>query len=367
MNNVLPAEIKTQLSKILGQNIQIFSCEPLNVGATYWVDRIKLEGTRQNFTSLIVKYVNPTNLNFNNEQIETKAEYIEERFNYIFLSKIRDFFPLFPKLIAEDQNLLILEDLGESEYSEPPDQSILKNLATVVAKLHAATANQYPLFQQMRKEANLDDIDRRMYSKDYYDILFATGAIQINWYCDFLNIKRQNYEILINQIQDTISNPEVFHAFIHHDLVSPRQFVYVKNQVYLIDFEHAQYSHAFLDIAKILVGSIEWNRKEEVYFINHPNFPREILDIYRLEYSKYREIEFDDKVWEMNLSSALIHSTLSVLGELFKIPSDLKPRESIEANIKLLIDRLIYLLEGNDYHQELKEILNTLNSRIVYV
>ncbi|MFN6501333.1 MAG: hypothetical protein RMX65_030670 [Nostoc sp. DedQUE01] len=366
MNNVLPAEIKTQLSKILGQNIQVISCNPLNSGETYWVDRIKLEETRQNFTSLIVKYVNP-NSKFHQEQIEVKAEYIEERFNYIFLSKIRNLFPFFPELIADDQNLLILEDLGESEYSEPPDQSILKNLATTVAQLHAATANQYPLFRQMRKEANLDGIDKRMYSKDYYAILFATGAIQINWYCDLLNIRRQSYEILINQVQDIISNPEVFHAFIHHDLVSPRQFIYVKNQVYLIDFEYAQYSHAFLDIAKILVGSIQWNRKEQVYFINHSNFPKEILDIYRLEYSKYREIEFDDKVWEMNLSSALIHSTLSVLGELFKIPSEWKLRESIEANIKLLIDRLIYLLEGNDYHQELKEILNTLNSRIIYV
>jgi len=366
MNNVLPAKIQAQLSKILEQNIQVISCEPLNSGDNIWVDRIVVTDSRENFTSLIVKYINP-NLNIKNEKIEIKAEYIEEQFNYIFLSKIRDSFPFFPELIGYKENLMILEDLGKSEYSEPPDLYSLKNIATVLAKLHSATANQYSLFKKTREEVNLDDIDRRLYCKDYYNFLFARGARQINWYCDLLNIKRQNYEKLINEIQDNINNPEVFHAFIHHDLVSKRQFIYVKNKVYLIDFEHGEYSHALLDIAKILVGSIEWKRKEQVYIINHPNVTKEIIDMYRIEYSKYRQIEFDDTVWKMNLSSALIHSTLSVLGELFELPSNFKPETSIEANIKLLINRLMYLLEGNDYHQDLKETIKNLDSRIVYV
>ncbi|HAJ58330.1 MAG TPA: hypothetical protein DCP31_02870 [Cyanobacteria bacterium UBA8543] len=361
INSVLLRDIETVLNEFLEDETHVLAYERLNHQEDVYVARVRLAGRQNLVYSAIAKHIHPDYYPVQDDY-PLKPEFVEEDFNYTFLSAIQDTFDLFPRLIGRKKGLIVMEDLGEIPQAVW-DEDALNSLVVSFAKLHAATRNEYPRFQQMRQAARLDD-DRRFYSANHYNKLFALGSQQLRQYCEIFQIDLSLYDEIIDCVQYAIDNPHPFFAFIHDDLVSKRQSIYIEGRQYMIDFEHGKYSHALLDICKLLVGKIEWKLKDKYYFINVPGATVTIVENYRSAWEKFCRMIVDDSVWRKSLGDVLIYSTLTVVGELFIIPSDVKPQKSVAENLKFLVERLVFLLKWNDSHQEFCLMCEQLTHRI---
>lgn len=362
-SQIVSSELENKLGNILNENIQIASNQKLNIKEYNYVVRINIKNNRSNPNSLVLKYINPL---FLDEGGWLRISFLEEHLNYKFLTEIRDLFPLYPQLIGSSEGLLVLEDLGEDIYEYPSQKMEWESVATTLAMLHGATANHSLLYYNLRKSFQLEDVH---HVQENQNQLFDLAIKNLKEYCEIFNIKINNYDVRLNEIKFQINNPGEFLAFIHNDLAALRQTVSKEGNCYLLDYEWATYSHALLDISILMIGKIEKNIDSKAYSLSFLNYLPNFIDTYRTKLEKIRQMRFDDQIWQISVSSALIYNTFLVIGQLLidlKSPSQKKLTYSYTSCLNAVLSRLLSLLEDNDSHSELKEIFRQLIAKIYF-
>jgi hypothetical protein len=293
-----------------------------------------------------------------------------EHANYTFLQLHRERFSLFPQLLSQEPDLLLLEDLGSENFQFGSVEAILDAIAATFAHLHVAFAGLENEYITVRARFGLpaaQDEPRRNSEAGRINET-ANGAATIASYMKLMSIcSEETFLAAVQPCIDLIFDKQSpMRTFIHDDVADRRQTMIRDGKIYLLDFEHAKYQHALMDLAKLLIGKVEHDALRQGMFYNHPNIPVSLVTHYRKYRLEHGAKEFEEKEWERHLAAALTVQVLLLVARMLVLDGQ-KFVAPISGIIRELLERLKLQLKDNTAFPELMELMNALEGRIIMV
>lgn len=204
-----------------------------------------------------------------------------------------------------------------------------------------------------------DHEDQRRYGKPAYEKLYLKGVqflsnrFDISYVRNHQHLLKQELELVLQSIR----YPGVFLSFIHDDLGNARQTYNVNDQLLLLDFEYAKYSHMLLDFVKPIIGKFEINLLDGTYSWIRTNFPLQLTVEYRKQLFDFYQICFEDIEWKNALYNAFTYGTIAMIGRLCFLEPDRNLIGTVAENIKALLHKLIELLDEMKYNTPLQPFI----------
>jgi hypothetical protein len=235
-----------------------------------------------------------------------ERRYANERTNYHFLMSIRHRFTQFPALVAQDGDLILLEDLGRSGKL-PPDR-LGPALAAGLARLHGATAPGALDPRDRVPETDPVQQERRGIIGLATERLADQARIM-------LGHPTEAFATMMALVEADIADPGPFHAFIHADLADQRQMVWHGEHCLFLDFELAYFGHSLLDVAVALIGKAEFLQKPARLVYNRLPLAEDFSGSYRAFREEAGDLRVDDVTWARHLAAALLYAGLFAIGQ----------------------------------------------------
>lgn len=294
--------------------------------------------------------------------------FIVECANYVFLDALGDAFPLRPKFLGLENNLLLIEDLGVDKYNFQNDTEIVVALAEIFAQLHAATAGKEKAYDAVRARFGLPDgpADRRRYGETGSRQEAERGA---GFFIDRISFLGLGFEAALReQLQraiEIVCDPQsIFRTFVHDDLADRRQSITIDGRIHLIDFELSKYFHGLMDLAKLLIGKIEMDHTQGGMRHNHPGLPTHLPQVYRTRRATIDHTTWSDEEWNENIGAAMIMQALIAI-ERMRAEGGLAMLHTMTATLKSILQRLRLVLEGNPAYASFSQMLAQVQVRII--
>jgi hypothetical protein len=298
---------------------------------------------------------------------DADLHFIAECAHYVFFESLGDAFSLRPKFFGRQEDVFLLEDLGVDQYQFKNDTEIVAALAETFAQLHAATAGREEQYNAIRASFGLPDgrNDQRRYGETGCRREAVRGA---NFFLDRIGVLHLGFEDALRdqlfRAIELICNPQSpFRTFVHDDLADRRQSITIDGRVHLIDFELSKYFHAFIDLAKLLIGKVEMDHDRGGMRLNHPHLPNQLSLAYRARRAALGTSWSDDQ-WNENFGAAMIVQALMTIQRM-NTEGGFALLHTMTATLKAILARLEYTLGGNPAYVELLGMLGGVQGRIV--
>jgi len=313
---------------------------------------------------VIVKYVGPAHYAHKEQH---HINFAEELFHYQFLMQHRQAFDLFPALLGQRTGMFLLQDLGVDVYQYPNMQAIMQGVASTFVHLHTAFSGLHGAYVSARKAAGLcaPEQDLRNYGVPGNWHHARRGLAVLQEYAHIMGVcPPTDFEKLLAPIYEAIKHPGPFFTFVHDDLGDRRQSVSLEGQVYLLDLEHAKYFHGLMDLAKVLIGKVEFDEEKQAMKYNHARMPRELMQVYEGLWQAASGKECTQDFWQEHWLAVLVFQVGLAIDRLIDVSQD-PMKHTVAQNMRLILDHFLYHTEHNPTHPVLMQVLRTLASRIM--
>lgn len=239
--------IQHQARKIIeaaaGQSVTLAQLEVVKDSVRSLVLRCRVEGMPDGQDSVIVRQIR-----------SDAARGFSDWAGLRFLSGIPDAQGLAPRFIGgnEAARLFVMEDFGSGktlqyilEQENPVDvQLSLNSLATQMARLHASTADELGVFEELRQSLpESDGLDRHEEARRW---LAASGKIT-EWFTAAGLEPPAGLDSAMQHVADAYAEPAGFLAFTHGD-PAPSNNHFSSSGTHLLDFEYCGLRHVLYDI-----------------------------------------------------------------------------------------------------------------------
>lgn len=366
------ADLEEILSKKWGEKIEIMRYEEIAKRKST-VARIYFPEHETIPQSLVVRHI-PLEKYPAKVSEDWHSKFRNDYIAYTLFSKANTPLECCPKcLITDTRGVIIMEDIGTQSETLQLDKGVIQKIAVSLANLHCATTEGYQDFEKTKKEYGfVNSIPQYEYAyteEDNVDCVyrerFHLGVQEIERWCSLFGVKLgEFFTETIKKIETKIKNPGQFLSYIHDNITDKKHVLLNEEKAFFIDFNKGVFAHSLLDLAQILVGKFERNKKENVFFLNNPVFPLEIIKEYRKAYESKREIQFEDAFWQEELSGALIYRTLIQIGRLRKITDgNCELKGTIQQHLQAILQNLEILLKENDSHQNVVDVFKQLTQQ----
>lgn len=311
------------------------------------VVRVGLSGPRGTPESVIVKRARPARAAaVSGAHALIGPEFVEEAVNYRFLETLRPAFSQFPGLLAQDDGLIVLEDLGERGPAPHPPGELADRVGETLARLHAATANLHRRHANMRAAAGLSD-DLRMYSFEQYRRLYEIGMAVFMDLVEATGVNPAPCRSLLIEAERLMTEEHGPKVFLHDDVISQRQIMLVDGECKLLDFEMGKFGHPLLDVSRCLAGKFDRKAGTRLYVLKHLDAPTGFAETYCRQLSALGGPAFADEKWDQNLGAAVLFTSVINLGAQRCTPPQVTALNGFEYTQAQLLDRLRVLIEDN--------------------
>lgn len=291
---------------VLGRPVQLCGWRTLNSQPFLRVARLTLAAAAdpEDRTTLIAKFLEPQDSETSGH-LRAGQRFANERAQYRTLLTLAPERPWVPRLLAEDGDMVLFEDLGE-RHQAPPD-TVVAALLPTLADLHAATAG-LPLEPDSDTRRERDRTIRHGLSQiaDQGNILLGQP----------LSAFREPGEAALA----LLDAPGPFHALVHADLADLRQIFWTADRLWLLDLEYAHVGHALFDVAVLLMGKAEFLQNPHRLMHNHIAFSGDAAYAYRQARLKRDGLEVPDAVWAEHLAAALLCAALYTIAQFHRLP-----------------------------------------------
>ncbi|MEL7146004.1 MAG: hypothetical protein AAFO69_06525 [Bacteroidota bacterium] len=240
----------------------------------------------------------------------------------------------------EHGRFILIEDLGEKTIVQKSDDYD-SLLAASFAHLHGSSMGRYSGYQALRNKMGLGH-DFRRYGKPAMERLFARGRGFLANRFDISYLRHHQPEVvtILDKIENAIKHPGRFHALIHDHLSNQRQFFVDDDDLLLLDFELARYSHSLLDFVKPVMGQFAINEQDSHYQWIGPYFSLQLLHTYRDTLANEYGQHYEDDEWREAIFYGLSYGAISFIGRLCYLEPDRKLVGSLSSNIKMILHRM---------------------------
>lgn len=307
---ILCSRLEGLAANVLGRPVQLCGWRTLNSQPFLRVARLTLAATAdpEDRTTLIAKFLEPQDSETSGHRPSSRQagqRFANERAQYRTLLTLAPERPWVPRLLAEDGDMVLFEDLGE-RHQATPDAAIAALIPTL-ADLHAATAHL---------PAEPDSETRRE-----RDRTIRYGLSQI----------ADQGQILLGQPLSAflgpgeaalalLDAPGPFRALVHADLADLRQIFWTPDRLWLLDLEFAHVGHALFDVAVLSMGKAEFLQNPPRLMHNHIAFSGDVAAAYRQARLERDGLSVPDAVWAEHLAAALLCAALYTIAQFHRLP-----------------------------------------------
>jgi hypothetical protein len=283
------------------------------------VARLRLAGAGAVPSSVIVKHLKPGDA----EQGIRSAQnvyFAEELAAHRFLQRIDGERDIKPRLLAaDDRGVLLMEDLGSvNQASRRPFAFLVPALAQTFARLHARSTGRQDVLAALRRDIGLPDVaeDMRHSGNPIQAKVAELGRDHLVNEARRLNGVPEPLRAELDRAFAVFADAGAMNLFIHDDVAHSRQTFDVGSGVLILDFEHARYSHALLDICRLLLGKYEIEGTTGRSLWLNPSFPLELLHTYRRCLEDETGERVPDDAWKEMAASVMLLSVCGLIGYL---------------------------------------------------
>lgn len=360
------AAVEALASAALGRSLRVRAWTGLNYRVD-WVQvaRVELRGPGDDdAVSVIAKYLIPGR---GPPPADVRESFAAERFAYRFLMRGRDAFRWFPRLLAWDMDVFLLEDLGEDEYAFPSVLAAERALARVLAALHVATADRRAEHDACRAAWGypVEDQDTRSHGTVWSFGAFDLGRREVLRHgAILLPDQAQRLQALLGEVEAVAREPGPFLAFVHDDMASRRQSVVRDGRFFLLDWEYARYFHCLADLAMVLVGKIERRTTDKAYLHVHPNVTDAMVGLYREAWAEAGGPALAEEVWDRHLVAMLTFQAMVALALVHGL-TDFRFAASVPSTIRSVLRRLVHHLRQRPAGAALADGFDALQGRML--
>lgn len=314
---------------------------------------------------VIKKEILPKGIDLSNFNYHPSLQ--KERLVYQFLMQQRNDFSLFPELLAFFPGTLIIEDLGIDDFSFPDEVSAQSSVLNTLAKLHAVSSGKEGIFSELEEQNPISLKGYRILPYQPYKhtfLNFREGLDYCKKQCSDSKLGNDRCKKEQEEIFDKIKNPAIFHCLIHNDFISRRQSIVKEGQFFLLDFEHAEFSHALLDVFRLYIGKYEFNLKDACFFRKRSPYTLGIEEVYKKQFETSLKYRVEEEVWGRHISATVLFLALGIIGQLQRLPSyfmkynfQLYPEVSHNEDLTSLLQTVKCILNNNNNFPYIKDLI----------
>jgi hypothetical protein len=302
----------------------------------------------------------------------SRAEFDEELLALRFLESQPARPPFWAALLAwREHRYLVQTDLGRM----PPAPArgfdyLVPRLARSLARLHATGwgSEAYTAYHRLRTTAGLAPdpaADHRRFGLPALHQLFQQGSSHVLHWAAPTGPVHLALGAELAHAQAAIATPGPWRTLIHDDLCNARQTFEVDDELYLLDFEWAKYSHALLDLGKPMLGKIERHLPTGTYLWNNPRFPPTLTTTYRAELAQLIGMAVPDATWDEALAAAYVFHALGLIGRLLQLRPTQPLLGTVAENRNGILYSLYQLLPPAAYPQLKASLAEALNLKAI--
>lgn len=324
------------------------------------VVRVGLSGPQGTPKSVIIKRARPARAApVSGASAPIGPEFAEEAVNYRFLETLRPAFSRFPRLLARDDGLIVLEDLGERGHMPDPPGGLADLVVETLARLHAATSDLRDRHADMRRDAGLAG-DLRMYSFEQYRRLFEIGSDVFIGLVGAAGVDAAPCRSLLIEAERLMTDRSGPQVFLHDDVISARQLILMNGECRILDFEMGKFGHPLLDISRCLAGKFDRKAGTSSYFLKHLDASASLAERYRGRLATLGGPVFDDGQWDQAYGAAMIFTSVINLGAQLCTPPMVTAMDGNERTRSRLLTRLHDLVGHNRTFSPITDALAAL-------
>lgn len=350
---------------------QVTGLEKLNNGHDVLVYRVILMSDDGIESSVIVKGVSPDCVD--EKRAEGEAKFNLEKANYLFLDS-QCGFDRYPKILAFEETVFIVEDLGKDAHDYPSEMLMQEEVAKTLTQLHLSTRNKHFSYQQLTLPILQNTACEIQYGETQCSEFFNQGKQyllarlnserrEVQLQCDLQKVQQAIESIAEDSAEVTTDakkeKAESYLGLIHCDSHSRRQSVHLaEGKMCLLDFEQARYSHVLLDVAILLLGKFDWDRQASVYFLNNPFYSKTFISVYK----RCREAAAGASStlsWNDEMDAALIYVCIMNIGILNYLSQSFPSVLSQEEWLYRMSQQLLALLSVQTCYQAVVSVLSS--------
>lgn len=300
--------------------------------------------------------------------VDDPTDFHSECANYLFLQKYRDRFDRFAELLAMESDVFVIADLGSAFYQFESNERVLEAIADTFARMHVYLAPFEREYDEIRAAQGLPSQreENRRNSEAGRRETAQRGVTMLADYVSLMGIApTEPFTRQAEECFDIIFDPaSPFRTFIHDDVADRRQTIVRDGRVYLLDFEHAKFHHALMDLAKLMIGKVEHHSELQGMFYNHPNIPSELIGKYRERWASLGARELSTDEWDRNVVAAFVTQVMLVIGRIVEI-GGFRFAATHSSIIRDLLARLRLQTSPYESSGEIRATLQMLEGRIL--